>query len=304
MQIVYICIQRFTKMEKEVFISLYLDTRRIKSNNLYPVKIRVFTTSPRVQKLYPTKFEFTQKEFESIWETTKPRKELKETRRALQAVETLFIETADLISPFSFEQFEKKLYRGKGEGENVFYQYGLIIQKLNGNNQLGTASNYDLSLKSLKLFILHLKGKETTDKKELETALESIKKLLFSDILKKYSNNNKIKHDKLTDLIYIGYYGVSTYFKHGQVWLGFYQYQNNDQMQICISFDVSKSSKQRNQIVNVLELNKWVCNNKEDENRECFKSAGITFFIEDNIFQIKKACDFVETGLELIKKYL
>lgn len=185
---VYICIQRFTTMEKEVFISLYLDTRRIKSNNLYPVKIRVFTTSPRIQKLYPTKFEFTQKEFESIWETTKPRSELKETRRELQAVETLFIETADLISPFNFEQFEKKLYRGKGEGENVFYQYGLIIQKLTGNNQLGTASNYDLSLKSLKLFILHLKGKEITDKKELETALENIKKLLFSEITPAWLN--------------------------------------------------------------------------------------------------------------------
>jgi integrase len=162
-------------MEKEVFISLYLDTRRIKSNNLYPVKIRVFTTSPRIQKLYPTKFEFTQKEFESIWETSKPRNELKETRRELQAVETLAIETAGKISPFNFEHFEKKLYRDKGEGQNVFYQYGLII-------------HYDLSLKSLKLFILHLKGKETTDKKELETALESIKKLLFNEITPAWLN--------------------------------------------------------------------------------------------------------------------
>jgi len=156
-------------MEKEVFISLYLDTRRAKSNNLYPVKIRVFTSSPRKQKLYPTKFEFTEKEFQSIWKTLKPRTEYKETRRKLQAEETLAIDTADLISPFTFEQFEKKLFRGKDKGENVFYQYSETIKRLNSNYQLGTASNYDLSSKSLKLFMLYLKGKEITNKSELET---------------------------------------------------------------------------------------------------------------------------------------
>lgn len=182
-------------MEKDVFISLYLDTRRIKSNGLYPVKIRVFTPSPRKQKLYPTRFEFSQKDFESIWETSKPRNEHKETRRDLQAVETLAIETAEEISPFVFEQFEKKLYRGKGEGENVFYQYGLIIKKLTDNSQLGTASNYELSLKSLKLFILYVKGKAITDdmtKDEVEKSLASLKRLLFSEItttwLNKYEN--------------------------------------------------------------------------------------------------------------------
>lgn len=196
-------------MEKEVFISLYLDTRRAKSNNLYPVKIRVFTPSPRKQKLYPTKFEFTEKEFQSIWETLKPRTEYKETRRKLQAEETLAIETADLISPFTFEQFEKKLYRGKGEGENVFYQYSETIKKLNGNNQLGTASNYDLSLKSLKLFMLYLKGKDITDKDELETALAGIKKLAFNDITPAWLNKyeaymiNTKKRSRTTVSIYL-----------------------------------------------------------------------------------------------------
>jgi integrase/recombinase XerD len=178
-------------MEKEVFISLYLDTRRAKSNNQYPVKVRVFTNSPRLQKLYPTKFDFTEKEFESIWATTKPRKEYQETRRELQAVETLAIETAKTISPFNFEQFEKKVYRGKGEGQNVFYQYGLIIKKLKENNQLGTASNYELSAKSLKLFMLYAKGKAITDKMEkleIETALAGVKKLPFSEITAAWLN--------------------------------------------------------------------------------------------------------------------
>ena len=196
-------------MEKEVFISIYLDTRRAKSDNKYPVKVRVFTTSPRKQKLYPTKFDFTEKEFDSIWNTAKPRSEHKENRSELLAVETLALETAKNIKPFNFEQFEKKLFRGKGEGQNVFYQFSETIKRLNANNQLGTASNYDLSLKSLKLFILHLKGKEITDKDELETALAGIKKFDFNDITPAWLNKyeaymiNTKKRSRTTVSIYL-----------------------------------------------------------------------------------------------------
>jgi len=156
-------------MESTYFISIWLDTRRLYANNKYPVKLRVFTPSPRLQKLYSTTFEFTKKEFESIWETTKPRTEHKQIRLEMQAVENLANDTAKELKPFTFEQFEKILYRKAGEGENVFYQYDLIIHGLKNNNQLGTASNYDLSLKSLKEFITHTKGKEP-------------KKLLFNEI--------------------------------------------------------------------------------------------------------------------------
>jgi integrase/recombinase XerD len=166
-------------MEKEVFISLYLDKRRLKLNNLFPVKIRVFTSSPRIQKLYPTKFEFTEKDFESIWVTGKPKGEHKDLRRELQAIEDIALLTAKAISPFSFDEFEKKLYRGKGEGENIYYQYDQIVKRLTDNNQLGNASNYTLSQKSLKAFILHDTGKES-------------KKLLFREVtpawLNRYEN--------------------------------------------------------------------------------------------------------------------
>ena len=127
----------------------------------------------------------------------------------------------------------------------------------------------------------------------------------FSDILKRYNNSDKVKFDKLNDLIYNGHYGVSAGFKHGTAWLGFFQNENNDEMQICISLIIPKKTKQSNQLVNFLELNQWVCYGIEDDvSKECYKCSGISFFIEENIFQIKKACDFVETGFEIIKKYL
>jgi len=54
------------KVTKDYQISMFMDTRRKKKSNKYPVKLRVFTANPRVQKLYSTKFEFTSAEFDVI----------------------------------------------------------------------------------------------------------------------------------------------------------------------------------------------------------------------------------------------
>jgi hypothetical protein len=45
-------------MNNRVFVSLYLDERRAKANGKFPLKLRVFTKSPRKQKLYNTVYEF------------------------------------------------------------------------------------------------------------------------------------------------------------------------------------------------------------------------------------------------------
>ena len=147
-------------MNNQYSISIFIDTRREKSNKKYPVKLRVYATQLRKQKFYPTIFEFTKKEFASIWETQKPREEYKDTRLEMQALDNLANKTAKLLKPFSFEQFEKKLFRKSGEGENVFYQYQQIIEKNEKFERYGNASNYAMSLKSIKDFLHHGKGKE------------------------------------------------------------------------------------------------------------------------------------------------
>jgi site-specific recombinase XerD len=146
-------------MENEFFLSLWLDTRRTKANGKFPVKLRVFTPNPRKQKLYPTKYEFTKNDFQAIWESKKPRTEFKETRLELQAEEKAVYEIAVKIKPFTFEAFEKVLFRGKGEGSNVFYHYGEICKELLKEQRFGSASSYELSMKSLKGFLEWKKGK-------------------------------------------------------------------------------------------------------------------------------------------------
>ena len=163
------------QMKSDYFISVYLDTRREKQNGNYPVKLRVFDSNIRKQKLYPTPFEFTTKEFDSIWNTARPRKEYKEIRLKIQALENRANEIAQNLNVFSFEQFERKLIRKVGEGLKVIYHYKLTIEELNKQNRLSTASSYECSQKALKEFV------------EVNTK-QSYKFLSFFDIDKQWLN--------------------------------------------------------------------------------------------------------------------
>ncbi len=148
-------------MEKQVFISIYLDTRRTKANGKYPVKLRVFTPEPRMQKLYPTIFDFTEKEFQNIWITTKPKREFRDIREELQSLEKLAYEKSSKITPFSFEEFDKSLSTIKGDRQNLLMKYKEQIDRLRSFDQLGTAQLYELSLKSLLAFNKEILVKES-----------------------------------------------------------------------------------------------------------------------------------------------
>jgi integrase len=147
-------------MKKQYVVSVYLDTRRKKKKNLYPVKLRVYAPDLGKQKLYPTQFNFSKKDFNSIWETTKPRKEHRDDRLKIQAVEYRANDIADKIVPFTFEKFEKRLYRKTGQGSNVFYHYDSIIARYRELERIATTSNYELSKKSLIDFLFFKNGKK------------------------------------------------------------------------------------------------------------------------------------------------
>ena len=144
-------------MKKDYSISIYLDKRRLLKSKKYPVRLRVYIPDPinprGQQKLYPTKFEFTKAEFASIWETEKPRKEHKSTIKDLQSLIDKAEEVAEKLQPFTFDMFEKRLYQKPGNAEDVFLRYQQAIAHYEANNQIGTASSYDLSLKSIKEFL-------------------------------------------------------------------------------------------------------------------------------------------------------
>ncbi|MES2762760.1 MAG: site-specific integrase [Bacteroidota bacterium] len=183
-------------MKSEYFISITLDTRRPKTNGKYPVKLRLFTSHPRKQKLYSTKFEFTKKEFQSTWEVDKPRLEHKEARNEMKALELMAEEVAKAIKPFSISQFEKKFLRNKGDGIDAIYHYKVMISKLEANENINTAETYDLALKSFTNFIT-----KTSKKIPTKISLTDI----TPDWLQRYENYmvKDLERSKTTVSIYV-----------------------------------------------------------------------------------------------------
>ena len=141
-------------MERKVFVSISLDKRRIKNNGKYPVKLRVFTPVPRKQKLYATIFEFTEKEFQSIWETSKPREVFKKDRRKLQALETKVNDVIDKITPFSFEAFEKVFFnKVRTDDSNAISIFNEIVNEKSKAGAVSTAEKYQLAKVSIQKFL-------------------------------------------------------------------------------------------------------------------------------------------------------
>lgn len=146
--------------------------------------------------MFSTPFKLTEAEFESAWNTTKPRNENKVLRLKLQELENRANEVAAELKIFSFEQFEKRMFQKSGSREDIICHYQEMIASLRENNQFGNASNYQLSLKSLLDFVQHRTGRKAT-------------KLLFGEItkdwLQKYESDmlNRLNRSRTTVSMYL-----------------------------------------------------------------------------------------------------
>ena len=145
-------------MEIKAHISIYLDTRRKKNDGTFPVKLRVFQSYPKQQKLYATAFNMTQQEFDSTWTNDHPRQEYRENRAKLYEIEYKAQQIIDAMAFFTFELFEKRLFMKPGIGSNVKRQFDLNIESLLKSEQYGTSECYTLCIKSLEAFLKYSKS--------------------------------------------------------------------------------------------------------------------------------------------------
>ena len=132
-------------------ISPFLDERYEKKNGLYPLKIRVYYDYKT--KLYPTDLNLSKLDFQQSWLSEKPRSDLKNLKLTITSLVSKVKDVADLLNTFSFEKFEKQLYRGLDDGKDIFYHYREKINILYNNEQIKSAKSYDSSAKSLKNFL-------------------------------------------------------------------------------------------------------------------------------------------------------
>lgn len=174
---------------KRATTKIVLDTRNKRSDETLPLKLRVtFERKPRV---YGIKLKLddlseidslTTTDFETVT-FPKPKEkvtdQVKEIREKLSIIQNEARGIIKKLEPFTFDSFRDQFTGVKkaSDAGNVFIKYAETIKDLEQNNQLGTASSYDLSLKSLKAFIKDATGKDA-------------EKLLFKDItvnwLRKY----------------------------------------------------------------------------------------------------------------------
>ena len=119
-------------------ISIYHETRRLKENGKFSVKLRVYNKRDNIKKVryFTTEIDLTELEFETIWinpENKKLRGSNKEIELRLKAIEKRANDEAKAMSVFDFATFESKLFRKSSDKNNVKYHFNLVIDKKNSD---------------------------------------------------------------------------------------------------------------------------------------------------------------------------
>ena len=165
----------------DISISIYLDGRRKKANGRFPIKLRVYNPKSKKAVLYPlskikTQAEDksliletireglpSQKSLDSILYADRPRNETKKLKfffnELMQSASTI----AESLTPFTFDEFENRLFDNKTDGRTLISCYQLTIDNFKNKNSFSTASNYELSKKSLQSFAAQLNKQLTFD---------------------------------------------------------------------------------------------------------------------------------------------
>jgi len=134
----------------KVLTAIVQDTRREKLNKTYPVKIRI--THQRKQVYYPTRFDLSVDDFHKLF-TTKPREEYKRILLELTTIENKAKGIIDeLKDHFTWNAFEAKFLKKQSDWNSIFSACQDYIDKLRGEDRIGTAVSYECSLNSFKTF--------------------------------------------------------------------------------------------------------------------------------------------------------
>lgn len=143
-------------MKHEVLISPYIDMRRTNKKGEHYVKLNVYNPYTKKKKLYATDYSYTVDDFNYIYPVNnKPKPRWKKDRENIDVIISLACDVANNIiqrfGTFTFELFENEWYQETAikPDQNITTYYNAIIADLKSQNRIGTASNYECSLKSI-----------------------------------------------------------------------------------------------------------------------------------------------------------
>lgn len=153
-------------------ISIYLDTRVKKTDDLYPLKLRVTfdrkrmylgipknIVNDKLEKSFLSKYRFNGPGNFSMSEVLfnktmeAQRGELKDLQTVFKIIEVDAQMKADSMEQFSLEGFKKLMTTSKSKTNKVFLIFDEIISELEAEERIGTAKSYSNSRTSLKEFV-------------------------------------------------------------------------------------------------------------------------------------------------------
>jgi len=135
--------------------SIYLDTRRIKDDKTFPVKIRI--THIKQRKYYAVKddqgtpISLTEKDFIKVM-GSKPRGDIKNMKLRFEAVEAKAIEIIEKLPVFTFDGFEKKFLKKRDTWKYISSAFEDHIKELKKDGKINTASTYETANRSFNLY--------------------------------------------------------------------------------------------------------------------------------------------------------
>lgn len=154
----------------DISISIFLDGRRKKENGCFPIKLRVYNPKTKKVKLYPfskiktdaidksvildtvnTGFP-SQKKLDEIVYADRPKTDKRILKAFFSETENKASRIAELLVPFTFDEFEKRMFDSIAKTDSLSNCYKNVIDGFERKKSYSTASNYRLSRKSLLVY--------------------------------------------------------------------------------------------------------------------------------------------------------
>lgn len=130
--------------------STFLDKRKIKSDNTYPVKLRI--TYERKQQYYPTPYHLTSTEFERIMFSKKLAEKEKILKKKITSYENKALDILRTLPLFTWKTFEKHYLTDRGAKDSINQAFSEYAKSLREEGRIGTAVSYECAQKSLETF--------------------------------------------------------------------------------------------------------------------------------------------------------
>ena len=163
---------------------IYLDKSHPNKHGLYPIKIRV--TYRRRSRYFKSGIYLSKKEYESSYNSLRPRGQFKVLRERLLDIEKKSNDIITSLEQFTFSQWEKQFYRANYDNDSLDYHFDIKIDQLNSNNQHSSAETYDNALKKIKEYFKYKRrSKEILLSELTPKTLKEIEQWMLS-------NNHKI----------------------------------------------------------------------------------------------------------------